>query len=103
MNVFLLAKFDELRRGIIGVELDLINGWDSLARMLGEKVLEVFDAEVGDSDIADFVFGELLHLLPSLDKIPVRQMLRFVFGISRTGPVLSNTSVLTFFILPPGD
>ena len=64
MDVLRLAKVDEFGGRVIRVELDLVDGWQGLAGMLGEEVVEVLDAKVRDSDVSNLVFRELLHLFP---------------------------------------
>lgn len=66
---------DELGGWVVGVDLDLVYGWDDLAGWVVEQDLEVLDAEVGDADGADFVLWELLHLFPGLDEVPVCDLL----------------------------
>ena len=56
---------NQLGGGVVGVQLDLVYGWDDLGGGVVEEDLEVLDAEVGDSDVADLAGGgELLHFLP---------------------------------------
>lgn len=66
MNALLLAVVDELRGGVVGVKLDLVDGGDGLARLVLEEDLEVLDGEVGDTDVLDAARGrQLLELSPS--------------------------------------
>jgi hypothetical protein len=56
---------NQLGGGVVGVQLDLVNSGDDLGGRVVEEDLEVLDAEVGDTDVADLASGrELLHLLP---------------------------------------
>lgn len=66
MNALLLAVVDELRGGVVGVKLDLVDSGDGLARLVLEEDLEVLDGEVGDTDVLDAARGrQLLELSPS--------------------------------------
>ena len=66
MNALLLAVVDELRGGVVGVKLDLVDGGDGLARLVLEEDLEVLDGEVGDTDVLDAARGrQLLELSPT--------------------------------------
>lgn len=79
---------NQLGRGVVRVQLDLVDSGHDLGRGVIEELLEVLDAEVGDTDIADLAGGrQLLHLLPGLDEVPVRQVLRQVVGVGGAGPV----------------
>jgi hypothetical protein len=47
-----------------------------------EENLEVLDPEVGNADVANLACADqLLHLLPRLDEIPVREVLLQVIGV----------------------
>jgi hypothetical protein len=47
------------------VEFDLVDGGDDFGGWVVEEDFEVFDAEVGDADVADFARGrEFLEFLP---------------------------------------
>ena len=71
------------------MQLDLVNGGDRLAGMVVEELFEVLDGEVGHADGAHFAGpGELLHLGPGLDEVPVWQVLFGVFGVGGGRPVL---------------
>lgn len=60
---------DEFGGGVIGVEFDLVYGGDDGRGGVGEEEFEVFDAEVGDADVADFAGGgEFLHFLPAFTR-----------------------------------
>lgn len=66
MNALLLAVVDELRGGVVGVKLDLVDGGDGLARLVLEEDLEILDGEVGDTDVLDAARGrQLLELSPT--------------------------------------
>ena len=65
MNALLLAVVDELRGGVVGVKLDLVDSGDGLARLVLEEDLEVLDGEVGDTDVLDAARGrQLLEFSP---------------------------------------
>ena len=53
MDALLLAVVDQLWRGLVGVQLDLVDGGRGLEVFGGEQLLEVLDAEVGDADVLD--------------------------------------------------
>jgi hypothetical protein len=56
---------DQLGGGVVGVQLDLVDGGDDLAAGVIQELLEVPDAEVGDTDVADLASGrQLLDFLP---------------------------------------
>lgn len=78
----------QLGRGVVGVQLDLVDSGDDLSRGIIEQDLEVLNAEVGNTDVADLPRRrQLLHLLPGLDEVPVRKVLGLVVGVGRAGPV----------------
>lgn len=55
----------KLGRRVVWVEFDLVHGRNDLGAWVIEKFLQVLDAEVGNSDVADLACsGELLYLLP---------------------------------------
>ena len=65
VDALLLAVVDELGGGVVGVQLDLVDGGDDLAAGVIQELLEVPDAEVGDTDVADLASGrQLLDFLP---------------------------------------
>lgn len=48
------------------MEFDLVDGGDDFRGGVVEEDFEVFDAEVGDADVADFAgCGEFLEFLPA--------------------------------------
>lgn len=56
---------NQLGGGVVGVQLDLVNGGNGLAAWVVEEDLKVLDSEVGDTDVLGLAGGrELLHLLP---------------------------------------
>ena len=60
------AVGDQLGRGVVGVQLDLVNGGNSLAARVVQELLEVLDAEVGDTNVLNLAGGrELLEFLPA--------------------------------------
>jgi len=66
---------DELGGRVVGVQLDLVDGWDDLGRGVVEENLQVLDSKIRDTDIPDFAGGgQLLQLLPCLDEVPVGEM-----------------------------
>lgn len=97
---------DQLGGGVVGVQLNLVDRGHDLAAGVIQELLEVLDAEVGDTDVADLASGrQLLHFLPvmesamvphrmdtkchlpGLDEVPVGKVLRQVIGVSGAGPV----------------
>lgn len=79
---------NQLGGGVVGVQLNLVDGGDDLGGGVVEELLQVLDAEVGDTDVAHLASGrELLHLLPGLDEVPVGQVLGEVVGVGGAGPV----------------
>lgn len=88
VDALLLAVVDELGGRVVGVQLDLVYGRDSLAAGVVEQLLHVLDAEVGDTNVLHAArSGELLHLLPGLDEVPVGEVLLEVGGVGGRGPV----------------
>ena len=66
MDTLLLAVVDQLWRWVVWVELDLVDGWDGLARLVLEEDLEVLDGKVGDTNVLDAAgSGELLEFSPA--------------------------------------
>lgn len=56
---------NQLRGGVVGVQFDLVDSRDDLAAGVVQELLEVLDAEVGDTNVTDLAGGgKLLHLLP---------------------------------------
>jgi len=56
---------NQLGRGVVGVQLDLVNGGNDLGAGVVQEDLEVLDTEVGDTNVADLAGSrKLLHLLP---------------------------------------
>lgn len=97
---------DQLGRGVVGVQLNLVDGGDNLGAGVVQELLKVLDTKVGDTNVLNLAGGgELLHLLPvfvirsspivglvrknipGLDEVPVRKVLLQVVGVSRAGPV----------------
>lgn len=82
------VKGDELGGRVARVQLDLVDGGDHLALFVGEQLLEILDAKVGDADIAHLASADqLLHLAPGISEVPVRVVLLLVVGIRRRRPV----------------
>lgn len=108
MDSLLLAVVDELGRGVAGVlrrlvstylrlnhcdvvthEFDLINSRGSLEPRVGEKLLEILDGEVGNTNVLDAAAGwQLLHLGPGVKEIPIGVVLLEVIGVGAGRPVL---------------
>lgn len=66
MDALLLAVVDELGRGVVGVELNLVDCGDGLARGVVEELLKVFDGKVGNTDVLDTAgSGQLLEFSPA--------------------------------------
>ena len=79
---------NQLRGRVVRVQLDLVDGGDDLGARVIEELLKVLDAEVRDTNVADLAGSrELLHLLPCLDEVPVREVLGCVVGVGAAGPV----------------
>lgn len=51
VDVLLLAVLDELGAGVVGVQLDLVDGRDDLGAGVVEELLEVLDGEVGNTNV----------------------------------------------------
>lgn len=78
VDALLLAVVEELRRWVVGMELDLVDGWDGLAGLVLEEDLEVLDGEVGDTNVLDTAGSrELLHLAPKKEHV---SWVRFIAG-----------------------
>lgn len=89
MDALLLAVVEELGGGVVGVQLDLVDGRGNLEAGVVEELLEVLDGEVGDADVLDAARGgELLHLSPGVEEVPVGVVLLEVIGVGAGGPVL---------------
>jgi hypothetical protein len=66
VDALLLAVVDELGRGVVGVELDLVDGGDGLAGLVLEEDLKVLDGEVGNTNVLDAARGrQLLEFSPT--------------------------------------
>ena len=77
------------------MELDLVNGWHNLGAWIIEQLLEVCDAEVGDTNGLHLAgLGELLHFLPGLDEVPVFEVLAGVFWVGGRWPVFERLATL---------
>lgn len=84
MDTLLLAVVEELRRGVVGVQLDLVDSRGDLEVWRGEELLEVLDSEVGDADVANAAgLGQLLQLAPGITEVPIGVMLLKVLGVGR--------------------
>lgn len=67
MDTLLLVVIHQLRTRVVRVQFDLVDGGDRLAGGITEELFEIFDGEVGYSDVADFARGgESLHFLPGV-------------------------------------
>jgi len=93
VNVLGLAEVDELWRWVVWVKLDLVDGWDGLARLVAEELLEVLDGKVGNTNVLDAAGSwELLKLSPGVDEVPVWVVLLEVIWVSGRWPVLGCVS-----------
>lgn len=69
-------------RWVVGVQLDLVDGGRDLEARVGEKLLEVLDREVGDTNVLDASrLWELLELGPCVFEVPVGVVLLQVIGV----------------------
>jgi hypothetical protein len=64
-----LAELDESGGRAVDVGLTLVDGGDGLGLL--QQGLQVLDTEVGDTDGPGLGRGDLLHLPPGVDKVPV--------------------------------
>ena len=64
-----LAELDESGRGAVDVGLTLVDGGDGLGLL--QQSLQVLETEVGDTDGPSLGRGDLLHLPPGVNKVPV--------------------------------
>jgi hypothetical protein len=88
VNALVRAVLDELGRGVVGVELDLVDGGNSLARVVLEKHLEVLDGKVGHTNVLDAARGgEFLQLSPRINKAPIGKVLLEIIGVGGRRPV----------------
>lgn len=95
MDALFLEVVEELGRGVVGVELDLVDGGDGFEVRGGEELLEVLDGEVGDADVAGAAGGgELLELAPGVAEVPVGVVLFEVGRVGGGGPMLGGVSGL---------
>ena len=82
MDALGTAILHQFGRRVVRVELDLIDGWDSLAGGVREETFKIFDGEIRNTDVTDFAGSrKLLHFLPSLDEIPIAEVLGGVLGV----------------------
>ena len=82
-------------RGVVGVELDLVDGRCGLEARIGKQLLEVLDGEVGNTNVLHAArLGELLHLRPSVLEVPVGVVLLKIIGVGGRRPVLSPRQCL---------
>ena len=78
---------DELGRGVARVQLDLVGGRGDLGVGVAQQLLEVLDAKVGHTNVADLARAdELLHLAPGVGEVPVLVVL-LLAGDGGAGPV----------------
>lgn len=76
-------------RGVVGVELNLVDGGCDLGTRVGEQLLEVLDSEVGNTNVLHAArLGQLLHLSPGVLEVPVGVVLLEVVGVGRRRPML---------------
>ena len=58
---------NELGRGVVGVQFDLVDGRNDLAARVVQENLQVLDAKVGDTNVPNLAGSrQLLHFLPVL-------------------------------------
>lgn len=56
---------NQLGRGVVRVQLDLVDGGDDLAAGVVQELLEVLDSEVGNTNVPNLSSsGQLLYVLP---------------------------------------
>ena len=91
-------------RGVVGVELDLVDGRCGLEARIGKQLLEVLDGEVGNTNVLDATgLGKLLKLSPGVKEVPVGVVLAQVIRVGGRGPVLDVVSMyISFYILTLG-
>lgn len=78
---------DELGRRVARVQLDLVGGGGDLGVGVAQQLLEVLDAKVGHTNVADLARAdELLHLAPGVGEVPVLVVL-LLAGDGGAGPV----------------
>ena len=51
MDALLFTVVEEFGGGVVGVQLDLVDGGDGLAGRVCEELFEVLDGEVRDADV----------------------------------------------------
>jgi hypothetical protein len=51
MDALLLAVVNELRGGVVGVELDLVDSGCGLEAIRAEELLKILDGEVGNTNV----------------------------------------------------
>lgn len=95
VDTLLFAVLEELRRRVVGVQLNLVDGWNGLARGVVEEDLEVLDAEVGNTNVLDTArSGELLELTPGVDEVPALMVLLEVGRVGGRWPVLTEVRLV---------
>lgn len=97
VDTLLVAEIDNLLLGQRGVVLDLIDGRGDGG--LGQELLQVLDAVVGDTDGADLAGAdELLHALPGGDMaVVVDNVPRAVRQLGEDGVVSCVKVLVSFF------
>lgn len=71
-------------RGVVGVELNLVNGRCDAEARIGKELVEVLDGKVGDTNVLDAAgLGQLLHLSPRVLEVPVGVVLLEVTWVRR--------------------
>lgn len=84
-------------RGVVGVELNLVNGRSGLEARVGEELLEVGDGKVGDTNVLHAArLWQLLKLSPRVLEVPVRVVLLEVIWVRGRRPMLLYLLVLFF-------
>jgi hypothetical protein len=72
VDALLLQVVEQLGRGVVGVQLDLVDGRGSLEVLGGEELLKVLDGKVGDTDVLYAAgLGQLLQLAPGVGEVPI--------------------------------
>lgn len=70
MNALGGVVCDQLGRGVVGVQFNLVDSGHDLAGGVTQQLLQVLDAKVGDTDVANLASGrQLLQFLPATGKV----------------------------------
>lgn len=72
MDALALQVIQQLMRWVVRVQLNLVNRRYGLRLWIVEQLLHVPDVEVGNTDILYAAAGgQLLHLVPGVEEVPV--------------------------------